>query len=203
MAHTLATGHNGAWKYSWKDASRKSTQWYVYNSEELSGFKNDGYVTYSKEYPGWFLGNSGLKLRMYETWVTSSTDVTLSMRSGGDDGHSVFIDGVCVDGAGFGVNIFPDMVLKAGIPRHLRLISYNAIGGWHINCMAKVADGEYVPLEKITGVSINAKISSEPQQAKSMTLLPAKASSNQKKQSRLSCFMPAGPNRQIVLNWVS
>lgn len=203
MAHTPATEKNGTWKYSWKVSPQKSTQWYVSCAEDLTHFKNDGYATYSKEYPGWFVGHSGLLLRMYETWVFSSSDVTLSLLSGGDDGHSVFIDGVYVNGDGFGVDVQPDLILKAGVPRHLRLISYNAIGQWHVNCRAKRADGEYVPLEQIPGISICAETPSTPQQPSSMTLSSIEAPLNSMREPRLSCFMPAGSNHQIELSWVS
>jgi len=147
----------GSWHYSQKSILNSSTAWYVSNTNDLAGCESLGYVTYGNE-PGWFIGNSGYGIRVFETWIKSDADVTLLLVSGGDDGHSMFIDGKFIAGGGFGVNIYPTLELKAGIPRHVLLTSNNAIGGWHVNCRVRIGDdGELLPLEDIPGVSINAE----------------------------------------------
>jgi len=125
---------------------------------ELAGVTFGGYATYADTHPGWFLGTSGSSFRTYETWVLSESTVTLSLGSGGDDGHSIFVDGVFVAGGGYGVDIYPELLLQAGVPRRVLLTSNNAIGGWHVNCKARVGgSGDRVPLEDIPGVTIHAE----------------------------------------------
>ena len=131
------------------------TTWYASSMQDLVGIVFDGYATYDP--PGWFRGPDNGGFRVYETWVQTDSDVVLSLSSGGDDGHSVFIDREFVGGAGFGVSLFPDLILQAGVPCRLTLTSNNAIGGWHVNCKARIGDdGDRVPLEAIPGIAIHA-----------------------------------------------
>ena len=154
-AHTVTNAPEGAWRYSYKGQLSGSTTWYASNTNELAGLTSGGYVTY--ETPGWFHGSSGLQLRTYETWVVAEADVTLSCGSGGDDGHSVFIDGVFIVGGGYGVNVYFDLVLQAGVPRRLLLASNNALGSWHVNCKGRIGDvGDNAPLEDLPWIRIHA-----------------------------------------------
>jgi len=135
-----------------------SATWYASNAGELSGVTFGGYATYDSANPGRFRMSSGNLFRVYETWVESETDVTLSLRLNGDDGHSIFVDGLFVVGGGFNEAYQPDIDLVAGTPRRLQLTSNNAGGPWYVHCDARIGDvGDRVPLEDIPGVTIHAE----------------------------------------------
>ena len=111
-AHQSTTNAAGAWKYAWKGPMSYSATWYATSLGELDGMTESGYATDSDAKPGWFKGDGPeLLFRTYATWIVSENDMTLYLASGGNDGHSIFVDGELVAGGGFGVDLFFDLEL--------------------------------------------------------------------------------------------
>jgi hypothetical protein len=150
--------YKAVWRRSSKAQMSGSASWYASRVQDLEGTKFDGLVKYDAKHPGWFMGR-GRGFRTFETWILSETDVALSLGSGGDDGHSIFVDGAFVEGDGFGKNVCPDLVLKAGVPRRLVLTSNESGGGWHVNCKARIGEtGDRVPLEDLPGITLHSEM---------------------------------------------
>ena len=158
VAYTTTNSPIGAWRFSSKARMSSSTAWYASSTGELAGVTFDGYVTYGPEAAGWFLDGAGGDFKVFETWVRSDADVTVWIRSGGDDGHSVFVDGEFLAGGAMGETLNLAVEMDAGHSRHVLLTSNNALGGWHVNCRARTSEtNDYVVLEDIPGLSIHAE----------------------------------------------
>jgi hypothetical protein len=80
--------------------------------------------------PAIFDKTGNLGYQVITTWLLSATNRSLNLVFGGDDGHSLFVDGQFAGGAGYGPFVSNTISLRANVPRKLELVIYNSIGGW-------------------------------------------------------------------------
>lgn len=66
-------------------------------------------------------------IRAFRTYLLSPTDL-----SGGDDGHSIYVNGTFVGGGGFGVAVNTTINLVAGVATEVDLLGYNGPGPWQL-----------------------------------------------------------------------
>jgi serine/threonine protein kinase len=134
--HTLVFTNtpDGSWRYSELAQSVGSgITYYPSSTNEWAPAVFRGYVVFADNLNAgpWIEDdNGGPGYQILTTWLRSDTDRSLNLVFGGDDGHSLFVDGQFVGGAGFGVIVSNMVSLRANVPRKLELAVYNAIGGW-------------------------------------------------------------------------
>jgi hypothetical protein len=155
-AVTIVSVPEGAWSYSTLSTIVGGMNYYPTLESEFSSASFVNYVTYGYPANGWFAqqGSVAGGFHVFTTWVTSNQNQTISFVNGGDDGHSVFIDGNFLGGAGFGVNVTGDISFAAGVPRRLTVVTHNSGGEWHANFFPNPS-GDRV-LEDTPGISISA-----------------------------------------------
>jgi hypothetical protein len=78
-------------------------------------------------------GEPGSTYHVFSTFVMSNRDQTIRLNLAGDDGHSLFVNGSFVTGAGFGgtadnPNAFYDLPLTAGMRVEIALVGHDAYG---------------------------------------------------------------------------
>lgn len=71
-------------------------------------------------------------IRVFRTYVLSDIDQSFSVHLGGDDGHSIYVDGAFLGGGGFGVPVEPTIHLTAGVITEIELLGYNGPGPWQL-----------------------------------------------------------------------
>jgi hypothetical protein len=148
----------GSWAYSKAEGvghGNDTTYMPVLNDWSPAVFQ--GYVYRLPEV--WNTVGSGIHdedtIYVFRTFAMSTSDITIPMRLGGDDGHSIYINDVFVGGGGFAANIDFDLFLAAGVPTKIELGNYNGPG-------AMIADlhrrDNGLRLEDTAGVSVNAEL---------------------------------------------
>lgn len=125
-----------SWRYSElvNAGHGESITYFPTSQSEFSSAVFQGYVTYDPTVgipPHGWTGPGFDSLQIFTTHVLSTTDQDITVRFGGDDGHSLFVDGSFVGGGGFGTTIDFNLSLAAGISREIQLAGYNGPG----NCV--------------------------------------------------------------------
>ncbi len=98
------------WAYSYESNANyiSSASDYVRAGDPYTNALFQGYVT--GEFGPWSTGNdsfgsNGLtdfkSVHVFDTYITSTIDQTVTFSSKGDDGHSIFIDDIFMDGSGY------------------------------------------------------------------------------------------------------
>ena len=77
-----------------------------------------------------WLGDGFETYQVFRTFVRSSISQTIGITVGGDDGHSLFVDGIFRSGAGFGGAASFDVTFQAGQVREVLIGGYNGPGNW-------------------------------------------------------------------------
>ncbi len=155
-AMTIAAVPEGAWAYSTLSTVAGGMNYYPTQESEFGSASFVNYMTYEHPGNGWFAQNPSAPggFHVFTTWVTSSQDQIISFINGGDDGHSVFIDGTFLGGAGFGVNVVGDIGFTAGVARRLTVVTHNSGGEMHANFFTNPSQDRV--LENTPGISISA-----------------------------------------------
>jgi len=78
---------------------------------------------------------------IFDTYIMSTTDLTLTLGFGGDDGHSLFLDDVFLTGGGYAVNSSVTMDLSADTAYHLTFVGNNYTGPWSFSLGSYYDDG--------------------------------------------------------------
>lgn len=136
---------DGLWAYYYSDTGVPDAHNFWYTSLPSANFQ--GYV--SGDYGNWadsFMGgNDYLSTHVFETFLMSEGTQTIQITSGGDDGNSIFVDGVFKDGDGYSHGISTEFEMTAGTAYKISLVVNNHTGGWHANFGLKLkrADGSY------------------------------------------------------------
>ena len=118
---------------------------YVPELSEFDGKPSAGYVsdasvigvTFPPSFPNPLLweifsgGDDSDNRFLYSTYIKSDRPQTLEIVIAGDDGHSLYVDGVLVGGGGFGVGVVFDLDLAADEAVKLDLVGANAGGPWN------------------------------------------------------------------------
>ena len=143
---TTPTSTDDLWSYSYMSSNSliSSSQYYYGNVGDFSGAVHQGYVTGNNT--TWpsndaFLSDSGYKeSHIFETYIMSATDQTVHFGMGGDDGHSIFIDDVFMDGKPYAGHATADLDMLANTPYKITLALANYTGGWHVNASLSGTD---------------------------------------------------------------
>ena len=146
----------GSWSYYEQENAGhgESTTYYPTTTAEFTGATFQGYVTYNAgSPPNYWFGQDFDSFQVFSTYVLSSSNVTMPVRVGSDDGHSLFLNNVFIGGGGFGVDVFYNLSLQAGVPTLLTVAGYNGPGGWEFGIRDSVTNA---PLDGIPGVRISA-----------------------------------------------
>ena len=117
----FASSSSGAWAwFQLIEPNPNSTTYYPTSTNEYAGAAFQGYVMYGDNSPYGPVIESQIAALGYQvlsTWVLSSSNQTLNLVINGDDGHSLFVDGQFLGGAGFGVPVSASVSFTAGVPR--------------------------------------------------------------------------------------
>lgn len=142
--HTLAFTNTpiGSWRYSELVVPiPKNSRYYPISTNEYAAATFRGMVVF-RECTGFIYSDppasgpaifdewGNLGYQIFTTWFLSATNRSLNLVFTGDDGHSLFVDGQFVAGAGFGPIVSNTVDFQANVPRKLELAMYNSIGGW-------------------------------------------------------------------------
>ena len=94
-------------------------------------------------------------IHVFSTYIKSESSLSLTIRLEGDDGHSLFFDGVLAGGGGFGSVVDRALVLEAGVARKVDVVGYNAGGPW-LFAVTGFTGTAFSAIEDIPGITINA-----------------------------------------------
>lgn len=154
---------NGSWAYSKSvGVGHGNDISYQPLIADWSGADFQGYVHQgSGEFPGiggyWHTVGAGTHdedtIYVFTTYMMSQSDVIIPIHFDGDDGHSVYIDGVLVGGGGFAVQVDFDLHLSANVPVHIEIGDYNGPGAMAVQFFKQ---GSSVSLDREPGLLINA-----------------------------------------------
>jgi hypothetical protein len=132
----------------------QSTTYFATTAVEFQAAIFQGYVTYNMgSPPSYWQGNGFDSIQVFSTFVQSSTAITLPLIVGGDDGHSLFINGVFVGGGGFGANVTHNLALQPEVPVLVQLVGYNGPGDFSFSIRVTPSD---TLLDDVPGLKLNA-----------------------------------------------
>ena len=155
--YPLLPNPQGNWLHSSGSGPSQSSSWYPTGLPSAESLTIHGYATYNHEAaPGWFGQPQYTSSHYYvfETYVHSDVTQDIDFILGGNDGHSLFVDGVFQLGDGFGNNnATGTLSLVADVPKKVTLVSYNSGGDTHINFLT--ADNRNI--EDVSGITISAE----------------------------------------------
>lgn len=130
------------WGYSYAvDSQISSAAFYYTSASQYANAALQGYVTGAPNPHIWApehseFGNLGLPqvcctVHVFDTFIMSTVDQTIQFNHGGNDGHSLFLDGVFLSGAGYGVSPAPvNVSLNANTAYELTFVGANYGGEW-------------------------------------------------------------------------
>lgn len=130
------------WTYSYAvDSQINSAAFYYQSSSQYATAALQGYVTGAPNPHIWNpayseFGNSASSqvrstVHVFDTFIMSTIDQTIQFNHGGDDGHSLFLDGVFLSGAGYAVSPAPVYVsMIANTAYELTFVGANYTGQW-------------------------------------------------------------------------
>ncbi len=98
------------WAYSYESNADyiSSASDYVRSGDPYANAEFQGYVT--GKFGPWSTGNDSFgshglmdfqSVHVFDTYITSTIDQTVTFTSQGDDGHSIFFDDIFIDGSGY------------------------------------------------------------------------------------------------------
>jgi hypothetical protein len=90
---------------------------------------------------------------VFRTYVTSTTDSTITILTGSDDGHATYINGVFEGGGGFAQLSTITLNLTAGVPVEIEQSNYNGPGSME-SLVQRVDNGQRI--DSVPGISISA-----------------------------------------------
>ena len=154
-----ASGPIGHYEYSSiVGAGHGNSNSFVPTKPEIDSAIFRGYVEYPTTAGSSFYHQQGPffnedTIRVYRAYITSDTDVTIPMQSAGDDGYSIYLDGVFTVGiAGFSPPVqFFSINLTAGVPLLFEGAIYNGPGGTHLTFLRS---DDLLRLESTPGVHV-------------------------------------------------
>jgi hypothetical protein len=149
---------SGSWRWATLTSVGKnySTAYYPESDSVFFAATFNGYVTYDTDTGHSWYGAGLDTIQVFSTYVTSQTDQVISVRAGGDDGHSLFVDSAFVLGGACGATLDYELSLQAGIAKRIDLVGYNGPGNWVFGIGLPNGSDIGDPIESITGVTINA-----------------------------------------------
>ncbi len=154
---------DGLWAYSYDagpnlsiaSASSFATTAANYSSTVFQGYVGDSGTS---DYDLWDSGglSDDRTTHVFSTYIMSSVNQSITTRVGGDDGHSIFIDGIFDVGGGFGVSAVSTLNMVANTVYFLEVVNYNFGGPW-LHAFGEWNGSAYInDLRNITNISMNA-----------------------------------------------
>ncbi len=110
-------------------------------SSQYTSATHQGYITgdFGPGSPGVdsFSSNNGTSnlwdsrtTHIFETYIKSSINQTITLRMGGDDGHSIFLDDTFYHGAGYAHTALTNFTMSANTSYKLSAVLHNYSGPW-------------------------------------------------------------------------
>lgn len=156
----LGPDTDSAWRYSFLSPAPVYDETHVPDISEVATAVFQGYVLESTTDIGWHhappYSPALYTFHLFETVVLSDIDQTIALFLEGDDGHSLYVDGVNVGGGGYGSIITYDLALTAGVPVSLGMVGYNSGGGW-VWILQEDDSGLDLPLSSVPNLRMNAE----------------------------------------------
>lgn len=169
LAGVVLTGTPAeSWSYSEMNNAGHGidTSFYPTSTSEFQNASFQGYVTYDPaiskpgdgSVPHYFYGPSGDDTyQIFTTYIESQSNLTLTIRFDGDDGHSLFVNDVFETGGGFGVALDETLSLQAGVPVKITLAGHNGPGPWAFGIGLPLSTANISgPLDAVSGLQMNA-----------------------------------------------
>lgn len=132
---------NNLWAYSYLGYDSSIYTPYSYFTANYTNAVSQGYVT--GDSGPWSPGSDSFSIlddgynpadnydtHVFETYIMSSTNQTVRLSSGGDDGHSILVNDAFGAGAGFGVTAAMNLTMSANTQYKLTLVLNNYHGPW-------------------------------------------------------------------------
>lgn len=149
----------GAWSYSFQTEGIGDNPFYVPHLSDLTNAVFQGYTIDATPLPESFGGvppySQAFSFHLFETNVMSRIDQTVAVQLDGDDGHSLYVDGLFVGGGGYGVPVNYDLHFSAGVPINLKIVGYNGPGNWSY-FLKETNDNLGLQLSAVPGIRMNA-----------------------------------------------
>lgn len=172
------------WGYSYLEYDSNinpvsSAAYYTTSSSQYTPALHQGYVTgdFGPWSPGTdsFSSHDGTQwvydsrtTHVFDTYIMSSIDQTVSLRAGGDDGHTIFVNDTYTNdieyinanpygaGAGFAVTAARSLTMAANTSYHVSLVLTNYGGGWSTWFSLVNAQNVGGPVSNAANISMNA-----------------------------------------------
>ena len=154
------------WAYSYHENANyiTSSAYYVDSTALYGDAVDQGYVTGDdgpwSSFADSFASEAGIydyrTAHIFETYIMSSVDQTLDFSCGGDDGHSIFVDGMFLNGGGFAAPVNASFDLLANTSYRIEFVGLNYTGpfAWWIG--ARDSTGTLSSFSEINNVAMNA-----------------------------------------------
>ncbi len=157
----------GSWSWSTREdvGIGDNIVWYPQYLTDFASAEFQGYVTYDPDggdpsqgiQPHNWSGVGFDTIQVFSTYLLLDADTTFSIRLGGDDGHSLFVDSAFIDGGGFGAVIDYELSLVAGVPVKIEMVGFNGPGGWVFGIGLPSGDDVVRgPIDDLPGIRLNA-----------------------------------------------
>lgn len=134
----VPTADQGSWAYS-KSAGVGHGNSTIYQPliADWSAAVFQGYVHEADGPNGWDTVGAGTHdedtIYVFKTFFLSQLDLIIPTHFNGDDGHSLYINGNLIAGAGFGVQFDFNLVLTANTPLMIEIGNYNGLGAMAVS----------------------------------------------------------------------
>lgn len=149
-----------AWQFSFDANAPVRDTLYTPSISDASNAVFQGYVIESPSNPGWGhappYSPAVSSFEVFKTFVVSDIDQTVALSLQGDDGHSLYINGVSVGGGGYGSIIDYNLSLTAGVPVSIEMVGYNSIGGWSY-ALTFEDNGQLLPISELPNLRMDAE----------------------------------------------
>jgi len=132
------------WEYSYQTGVFISSSSYVTNTSQFASAVHQGYVigdTHPTSTTVDYFSSGGVSgdsntAHVFSTYIMSTVDQTLNFVFDGDDGHSLFLDGVFLDGGGYSIDGYASVTMLGNVSYNLEFVGTNRSGpwSWWINC---------------------------------------------------------------------
>jgi len=139
------TSTEDLWGYSYQTGVNLGSSSYVTSTSQFASAVHQGYLvgdthptaTHVDYFSSAGVPGDNYTAHVFSTYIMSTINQTLEFQFDGDDGHSLFLDGVFLDGGGYSIDGDATITLLANVSYNLEFVGTNSTGpwGWWINCV--------------------------------------------------------------------
>ncbi|MCF8069007.1 MAG: PEP-CTERM sorting domain-containing protein [Desulfobacterales bacterium] len=124
------------WAYSYLAYDQAIYSHTYYTQTLPTAAIHQGYVT--GDYGPWspnldsfsISSNDYRTTHVFDTYIMSDIDQVVTLKMGGDDGHSIFVDDAFQSGAGYSYTALTELAMTTGTPYKLSFVLHNNSGPW-------------------------------------------------------------------------